>query len=298
MSVDRERVVGVVLHFRTVERTIACLKSLGGEGIPRIVLVDNSEDHGASLSVMRPELEQLRLAGMNVDVLVPKVNLGFAKGVNAGLAYGLRIGAEAFFLINSDATIETGALTPLLRGIDEAGVSIPLVRSRRGAPAGRLFGFYHAATALLARSARSGCMQYPSGCCLLLRADVARPPLLDEDFFFYGEDVVLGRDLRARGVNVVECPDATIVHEGTGSAKNGSMFYEYHMARGHWLLAGKLAPNPLKHLGYVACRCVILPMRALVRSVRFRSLIPWRGLMAATADVISARCRSFTPPVA
>jgi hypothetical protein len=75
------------------------------------------------------------------------------------------------------------------------------------------------------------------------------------------------------------------------------MFYEYHINRSHWLLARKLARNPLERFVFVAARCITLPLRALIRSLRFRSLMAWRGLFAATADVLRGRCQSFTPPV-
>lgn len=119
---------------------------------------------------------------------------------------------------------------------------------------------------------------------------------MDEDFFFYCEDVSLGQDLLARGVEVIECQDAVIIHAGSGSARNGSLFYEYHINRGHWLLAAKLARSSLQRFVYIALRSVTLPARASIRCLRFRSLTPWRGLFAATLDVIKGQCRDLTPP--
>lgn len=296
MGIDSSQIVGVVLHFRTAARTLACLRSLVAEGSRTIVLVDNSEDGGASLSAMREELACLRAQGVRVEVLTPAQNLGFAKGVNTGLACAMDCGAKAILLINSDASFEQGSLANLLGGIEDAEISLPRVRSTRDSPTTGLFGFYQSATAILAHEMRLGCVQYPSGCCLLLRAEIAQPPFLDEDFFFYGEDVMLGRVAMSRGLHIVECPQAVVVHAGSGSAKNGSMFYEYHINRGHWLLARKLASNRFQAFVYVACRCLALPARTLVRSVRLRSLTPWRGLLVATFDVMKGRCRSFTPP--
>ncbi|HEY9110791.1 MAG TPA: glycosyltransferase [Rhodanobacteraceae bacterium] len=296
MIIDASKVVGLVLHFRTARSTLTCLHSLFDEGIRVCVLVDNSEDGGASVADMHAELEAWHTAGMNVDVLVCDRNLGFAKGVNVGLARAVQYDAKAVLLINSDAEIERGSLASLIRGLDRARILVPRRRSRRDAPAVGLFGFYQAATAILARKQRLGFSQYPSGCCLLLRADLTHQPLFDDDFFFYGEDVMLARTLQMRGVPVVECADAVVIHAGSESAKNGSMFYEYHINRGHWLLGKKLASNSFQRVAYIVCRCVTLPLRALVRSLRFRSLTPFRGLIAATVDVMKARCRNFTPP--
>lgn len=293
---DRRDIVAVVLHFRDAGRTLACARSLQAEALRQLVLVDNSEDGGRSLATMRAPLEELAAQGLHTQTLSPGRNLGFARAVNIGVAQALAGDAPGVLLINSDARLEPGALNSLIRGLDDAAIAVPVARARPGSATVSLFGFYQRAFALVIRQRRPGSLRYPSGCCLLLRAAVARPPLFDEAFFFYGEDVMLGHSLQTRGIGVVECTDAVIVHEGSGSARNGSMFYEYHMNRGHWLLAGKLASNQLQHAGYIACRCLSLPLRALVRSLRFRSLTPWHGLLAATLDVMKGRCRSFTPP--
>ncbi|MDE1887200.1 MAG: glycosyltransferase [Gammaproteobacteria bacterium] len=297
MSVDAMPVVGLTLHFRTPAQTLSCLRSLHIEGIRHAVVVDNSEDGGKSLATMQAHMDELKASGLRIDVVTSERNLGFAQGVNAGLTRAVATRASSVLLINSDARLERGALEALVRGLSNADVTIPLVRPQLGAPASSLFGFYQRMFALVLRKYQPGCLRYPSGCCLLLRAEMAQSPLFDKDFFFYGEDVMLGCNLHARGVDVVECPSAVIVHAGSGSAKNGSLFYEYHLNRGHWLLARKLAKNRFETVVFLAARCVTLPLRAIVRSIRFRSLVSWKGLIAATIDVVRGRCRSFTPPV-
>ncbi|HKV97919.1 MAG TPA: glycosyltransferase family 2 protein [Gammaproteobacteria bacterium] len=289
-------VVGLTLHFRTPAQTISCLRSLHAEGIRHAVVVDNSEDDGKSLAAMQVHLDELKTSGLTIDVVTSGQNMGFARGVNAGLTRAVAASPSSVLLINSDARLEHGALALLVQGLGNAHVSMPLVRPRPGAPASSLFGYYQRMFALVLRKYQPGCVRYPSGCCLLLRAEMAGSPLFDKDFFFYGEDVMLGLKLRARGVDVVQCPSAVVVHAGSGSAKNGSLFYEYHLNRGHWLLARKLAKNRFEIALFLAARCVTLPLRATVRSMRFRSWVAWKGLIAATFDVVRGRCRSFTPP--
>lgn len=290
-------VVGLTLHFRTPAQTISCLRSLHAEGIRHAVVVDNSEDGGQSLASMQAHLGELKVSGLRVEVVTSERNLGFARGVNTGLTRAAATSPSIVLLINSDARLEHGALAALVQGLSNADITVPLVRPRSGAPASSLYGYYQRMFALVLRKQQPGCIRYPSGCCLLLRAEMAVSPLFDKDFFFYGEDVMLGYNLRARGVNVVQCPSAVIVHAGSGSAKNGSLFYEYHLNRGHWLLARKLAKNRFEIALFLAARCVTLPLRATVRSIRFRSLVSWKGLIAATFDIVRGRCRSFTPPV-
>ena len=289
-------VVGLVLHFRTPEHTLTCLRSLADEGIRKTVLVDNSEDGGRSVHAMQPGLQRLADAGLWVEVLQPGGNLGFAAGVGLGLEHLSRNQGGPVLLINSDATLERGALAAMHDLLSGHSLVVPRLApqsTQRGTSAS---AYYQSATALILRNPKFGTVAHPSGCCLLIREDQIRPGLFDRDFFFYGEDVMLGFDLARRGVKVAECSEATVIHAGSASANNGSMFYEYHMVRAHWLLARKLARNGFEHGLFVTARCVTLPLRACVRSMRSRSLTPWRGLFAATVDVLRGRCRSFTPP--
>ena len=296
MQGECDVVVGLVLHFRTPERTLTCLRSLADDGIGEVVLVDNSEDAGRSIEAMQSGLARLADAGLRVEVLQPARNLGFAAGVGMGLEHVSRNQRASVLLLNSDAMLERGALAAMINSLrDAACIALP-ARSSSGASPSPSIVFYQRLLALYLRRSSAGALRYPSGCCLLIRADQVRPDLFDKDFFFYGEDVMLGFDLARRGVSVAECKEATVIHAGSASAKNGSMFYEYHMVRAHWLLARKLARNGFERNLFVAARCVTMPLRACVRSVRGRSLTPWRGLFAATADVLRGRCRSFTPP--
>ena len=289
-------IVGLVLHFRTPDRTLTCLQSLADEGIGKAVLVDNSEDAGPSIEAMQSGLALLADAGLRVEVLQPARNLGFAAGVGMGLEHVSRNQRAPVLLINSDATLERGALTAMRDLLPQHGLVAPRLVRQSGQPRASAFAYYQRFTALILRSSKPGTVAHPSGCCLLIRADQVRPGLFDQDFFFYGEDVMLGCDLARRGVSVAECMNAAVIHAGSASAKNGSMFYEYHMVRAHWLLARKLARNGFEQTLFVAARCATLPLRAFVRTLRSRSLTPWRGLFAATVDVIRGRCRSFTPP--
>lgn len=288
-------VVGLILHFRTPRRTVACIRSLVAEGIRRIVLVDNSDDLGVSIAGMQEDLNELGVEGVTVDVLAQTENLGFSKGVNLGLAYIATEECGAVLLINSDARLERGALTVLLEHIDAATLCVPSIRSAEGNVASPSARFYQPATALLARAARSGFMSYASGCCLLIGSTLAGSPLFDEDYFFYGEDVQLARDLGRRGSRIVYCPTAIVAHDASSSAMNGSLFYEYNIAKGHWLLARKLATTRWQRDWYVACRCITLPLRATIRCLRLRSFAPWAALWAATIDTFSGHHRSYTP---
>jgi GT2 family glycosyltransferase len=292
-------VVALVLHFRTPQATLACLDALRAEGVLRAVIVDNSEDAGRSVAAMATGIARLETTGFVMEWLSPERNLGFAAGVNLGLRHIRSRWHSAVLLINSDARLAAGAMQRLASCLCDAPLAVPTVVEDGPQHMTRpLLGYYQRAFALYLRHAHAGTVEYPSGCCLLLGADIDHEGLFDEDFFFYGEDVMLGASLAQHGLRAIWVQDAFVQHATSTSARNGSLFYEYHMVRGHWLLARKLARNRWEHLLFLLARGCTLPARALVRSVRSCSLRPWVGLWMATMDILRNHNRDLTPKAA
>lgn len=288
--------VGLILHFRHHAHTAACLASLLADGVGRAVLVDNSEDEGASLALLRPALAGLAAQGLDIALCEPGRNLGFSAGVNRGLAeIRKRFGEVCVLLINNDARLRPGAHHALREAL-ERGNELAVAAQRSSAGVTTASGFYHRSTGLLLRKSKPGTYEFLSGCCMLLSPCLAAPPLFDEDFFFYGDDIELGWRLQQRGVRQAKVPTALVEHDASTGSRNGSMFYEYHMARAHWLLAGKVARNRAQHVLYLAGRALFLPLRASLRAFRQRTMVPVRALFAATRDAALGRRRSLTPP--
>ncbi|KAB0548049.1 glycosyltransferase family 2 protein [Pseudomonas argentinensis] len=288
-------ITGLVLHFRTPEKTLVCLRSLQQEGIRKVIVVDNSEDGGQSIAAMQDDLDALHNAGFDTEVLNPGRNLGFAAGVNMGLAHIAASQASHVLLINSDAQLTPCALSHMRRALQTAAIVAPRIAQGNETHTSP-FAYYDRLLGLITRKPYAMPLRHASGCCLLVRVDQAHAPLFDQDFFFYGEDVMLGFTTEQNQIAEQECPQASASHATSSSAKNGSLFYEYHINRSHWLLACKLARNRLELCAFITARCMTLPLRALIRSLRFRSLVAWKGLLMATFDVLCGRCRSLTPP--
>jgi GT2 family glycosyltransferase len=291
-----DEIVALILHFRTPERTLACMQALFDEGVRHVVVVDNSEDGGASIRAMTSRLEELRTSGFDIVIVRQGRNLGFSAGVAAGVRYIESAQPAHVLLINSDAALVHGSVDQMRELLERAGIVVPAI-SQGGRPSTSSFAYYDRLLALITNDPVLTPVRHPSGCCLLIRSDRVNATLFDTDFFFYGEDVEFGHQAGLQGVVVAECPGAVVVHGGSVSAKDGSIFYEYHMNRAHWLLSRKLARNRIEFFAFVIARCFILPMRSIVRSLRFRSWNAWKGLIAATYDVLRGRCRDLTPPV-
>ena len=295
MKAESHPTAALVLHFRTAASTASCLASLQAQGIACALLVDNSEDSGRSLSELDPDLESLRARGMQIIVLEPGRNLGFSAGVNRGLAaIRERLGAMRVLLINSDAQLISGAMPFLHAAINEgAAIVSPLLESPDGSL--KSVAYYHRFSGLLFSRPLLGAFPHLSGCCLLLSDAIAQTDLLDERFFFYGEDAYLGWKLAKMGVPLIVVESTRALHMGSGSSRKGSLFYEYHMARAHLELAKALSHCWLDAVWLLFGRCLTLPVRAIWRSYRQWSPVPIQGLALALYDFRFDRIRTLTP---
>lgn len=291
---DRIEIVGMVLHFRTTSHTLRCIRSLFANEISHVVIVDNSEDDGASLRDLLSGLASLHAAGLRTTIARPGENLGFATGVKFGLAHLATPRLYHLLLINSDAELELGSIKEMRKLATKFAVVAPALMEGNDTPRSAL-RYYDKFFGLYTHSAFLSPIQYPSGCCLLIHRDLVCQEMFDTDFFFYGEDVLFGYGLSLHGFVVEECKSALVRHAGSISSQNGSMFYEYHINRSHWLLARKLSRNHLEYFAAITLRCLTLPLRALVRSVRTRSFLPWQGLWCASWDLLHSRLRRIMP---
>ena len=265
----------ITIHFRKPELTARCVDSLLADGWNPILVWDNSDDAGASLQAL-----QARYAADPRVVLVGSPsNLGFGKGMNAALAaLGQRGYAGPVLLVNNDAEVEPGmrvALEAQLQGGGETALVAPRLL-QDGQEQGWLY--YQPWLALVTKRPLPGSFAYLSGCCLLVARPDNAQPLFDEDFFMYGEDVELSWRMRRAGGRLVLLDRSYLRHEGSASSGMASLFYESHVSTGHFLLASKLARGTGEAFAFVSARLPIMAARALVRSLRYRAMTPWRGL--------------------
>jgi hypothetical protein len=185
-------------------------------------------------------------------------------------------------LLNNDAVATKGLVAALLaaaRGNPKAALVSPRIDW-----AGQQVSYYwyQPYLALVTRNQFPGSFPYLSGCCLLVDAALlVEGPLFDEDFFMYGEDVELSARAVQAGRKIMCVPGAMIFHNGAGSSHMGSLFYEFHVVKGHLLLASKLPFGFTQHSIARFIRILMLGARAALRTVRYRSLIPTQALIRA-----------------
>lgn len=268
-------VVGVTLNFRDAARTAACIRSLLEDGVSRVLVWDNSGDCGVSADNLSRELGCDR----RIHISTSHENLGFAAGVNAALAWLFEHWqADLVLLINNDARLMPGAVVQMKSAMEShrsTAMVCPAI-NHGGHVLGKVF--YHRWLGLFSSRWVPGSICYASGCAMLIDMNETGANLFDEDFFMYGEDVELGWRIVRDGKRMVHITEVLVEHEGSASSGLGSPFYEARMVAAHLLLSRKLARNRMQAGVMLTGRLLLLPIRAAIRSIRYRSFIPWKAL--------------------
>ena len=268
-------VVGLLLNFRDAPRSAACARALLEDGAIHVLVWDNSDDNGNTGRALRTALA----ADNRVSIKISPANFGFAAGVNRGMDWIARHHPGAWvLLINNDAHLVAGGLSALRDALmrhPEAKLAYPKIDH-----AGNVLGtvYYQRWFGLLSPRPLVGSYPYASGCCMLLNTTRIGPNVFDEDFFMYGEDMELGCRLRRESGAMLYLPIVWARHEGSASSGLGTPFYEARMVAAHLILARKLAHGPIGHTALLVGRGSMLIARALVRAMRYRSLVPLRAL--------------------
>jgi GT2 family glycosyltransferase len=269
---DADGCTAIVLNFRRAELTARCVKSIINQ-VDQIVIVDNSADEHENQKCCSCVNEIHGHA--DVIVLNPGDNLGFARGVQYGIEYHrCRAKVSEWLIINNDAIAGKDLVWQLKGAIKKHG------RRNLVCPRETSALWYQPLFGLVLKKPILSSFPYLSGACILVPDEFVKPFLFDPEFFMYGEDVELSWRLQKAGITMVGI-DALCTHESSSSSHDYSLFYEYHVTRGHILLAKKLARNNIEWFFMVLGRLVGLPSRALLRSLRRGSWLPLKGLLMA-----------------
>ncbi len=228
---DASSLAVVLVHYRTpellVESVTALRRDTAQSGIDiEIVVVDNGND----------DRGRARFAGLDLRVIEPERNLGYAGGVNLGVR---ETSAPLVVAMNPDVLVEDGCLAGLLHALREHSIAGPRMFWDRGrrlllppaderTPAAEIVTALSGRSAAWARRARVRWRRRArrhwqatelllsfelSGALLAFRRDAfERVGPFDEGFPLYFEETDwLGRAARA-GLSSVHVPAARAVH--------------------------------------------------------------------------------------
>jgi hypothetical protein len=265
----RVPVFAIVVNYRTAEMTVDAVRSLldgALDGVDLdVLIVDNGSGDG-SAGLLRAAFPGQR------HFSTPR-NLGYAGGNNvalrallAGLPQDLNPCRSYVLLLNSDVIVEEEALALCLDFL-QRHPEVAIVGPRVTLPDGRLdlacrrafptpsSGFWKL-TGLARRFPRSARLagynltyldefqraevDSVMGAFMLLRLQaILHAGLLDEGFFFYGEDLDWSYRIKAHGWKVVYYPAARVHHLKGGTSRRDSSRMIVEFYRAMWLFYRK-----------------------------------------------------------
>jgi hypothetical protein len=295
----------VIVNYNGGAMLETCARSALLEGVPaaQIILIDNGSSDSS--------VEAAQSSVVGLQLIRNKCNAGFARAVNQGIA--LALGApsppEFILLLNNDAQLEPGALTAFTDGFDSLP-NLAIAGGQLRYPDGRLQSAFAPLPApaedllprfLLrlvnpARFRRKSPSSTPMpvecvlGACLAVRVSVlGRLGLLDEDFFFYFEEIEWCQRAHRIGAEVYYLPAARAIH-GQGQTANrfrGPARVEYQRSRltffrktrGQFSYATVSAALTFRTLiNAVSCAIAVAATLGLNPRLRFRARTYWYQL--------------------
>ncbi|HEX7078719.1 MAG TPA: glycosyltransferase [Candidatus Eisenbacteria bacterium] len=220
----------IVVHYRTADalgRLLASLREAAPAPVREIVVVNNS---GEALDAV------VAGAGWPLRVIAPGRNVGYARGVNAGIRAA---SGEDVLILNPDVQVESGSIEALARAAERnprAGLLAPRLENPDGTLQLSARRFYNWKTLLLKRAplgpwktrsralrehlmmdwdhAQTRPVDWVIGAAMLVRRQAMRDVgLMDERYFLYFEDVDWCQRMWRHGYEVLYVADAPMVHD-------------------------------------------------------------------------------------
>lgn len=247
----KTKVVVVIPNWNGQDYILECLQSLEAQTLkPKIVVVDNGSVDD-SVRIIKDKFPK-------VELLLQKTNLGFAGGVNKGIAWAIKHGFEYVALFNNDAVANKDWLKNLVKAgdshqevgiitgkfmrmdkkhIDSTGdfytiLGIPFPRGRNQIDEGQYD------TGEYVFGATGGASLYR----ITMLKEIG---LFDERFFAYYEDVDISFRAQLAGWKVWYEPNAVAYHHVSATTTKLGGFSRYHSTKNFILLFDKNMPGGL-----------------------------------------------------
>jgi GT2 family glycosyltransferase len=243
----------VVLSWNGRDETLACLESVSGSDWPNTttIVVDNGSDEeiGPAVGEHFPDAVVVR----------NETNLGFAGGMNTGTRKALEIDADYVLLLNNDTDVDVAMIRKLVEAAEQhpdAGIVSPLDFFRDSPKVISMIGLrfdprrgYQGGP--LGRGERDdGQFQgvrevdASAGTAMLVPLPVVREiGLLDEDLFFYIEDIDWALRMRKAGKRIYAAMEARLWHaQAATSGGEDTPRVTYYTTRNTFVVTARHAP--------------------------------------------------------
>jgi GT2 family glycosyltransferase len=247
----RSDIVAVILNWNCARDTIRCLRAVAAGTVrPAVIVVDNGS---ADDSIARLERLDDDFSLVQLDH-----NLGYAGGMNAGIAEAYARGASWVWLLNADAVPRPGALEALLELGDRFAVAASCQVTSASPDTADSEPYVVAA---MLRNGKPkpfrcpGCDQRAhqvdvvTGAALLIGLPwIERVGPFDERFFHYKEEYDLVCRIAEAGGHVGLVCASEVWHQRGASLHRASPRAQYYFHRNEVLYVRKHHTRPLRRL--------------------------------------------------
>lgn len=247
----------VIVSYRSIADLPRCLHALGKLSYPgfRVVVVENGGSE--AYAAITPLMPSAAAGGQTISYICAPDNLGYAGGVNFGIAAIPK--ADAYWILNPDTAPDPQALSALVRrlergDVDAVGCTLVDAEGKVAARAGGLWtrpGARVVAIGMGSSPADDGDVRhieatlgYISGASMLVSNKwIAKIGLMRSDYFLYCEEIEWCLRATAAGMKMGYAPQSRVFHEagtatGSGHAQERiSRLAAYLNARNRVLLA-------------------------------------------------------------
>lgn len=261
-SMDRVKIVIVVLNYKGLKDSLECLESLRrcakGNYDVEIIIVENGSGDGSAEALAKIK---------DIHLLVNDKNLGFSGGMNSGIKYALKRNTDFVVVLNNDTIAEKNLITSLAKSAQYADIVVPKIYFASGfefhktrykkADLGKVIwyaGGYIDWQNILGRHigvdqvdrgqfAKSKEIDFATGACMLIKKEVFQKiGFLDDKYFLYLEDMDFCVRAKKAGFKIVFAPKAILWHKNAVSTGgSGSKIQDYYFTRNRLLFAFKYA---------------------------------------------------------
>lgn len=263
----------VVLHYRDVKNTKACLDSLCKMKLVQDVSVEVSVVDNNSPDPFPKE--KITCAIGPITIQKNEKNLGYSGGMNSGMIPALQNGADYVVVVNNDTVFDVNFLKEVVAFLNaekKTGIIVPKIYfypgsefhhdrykdEERGKVIWYAGGKIDWANVI---SAHRGVDEvdfgqhdkerqtiFATGCCIVFPREILENVgYFDDTYYLYYEDIDMSMRVKRAGYEIFFLPEAILWHKNAKSAGGvGSSLQDYYISRNRMLFAMRYAPTRAK----------------------------------------------------
>jgi len=300
----KHQVAIIILNWNGKADTLECLGSVYQLNYPNfeVIVVDNGSTDGSS--------EAIREAFPEVTLIENGANLGYAGGNNVGIQYAYENGADYFWLLNNDTTVDPLCLKELVKCSsinNNLGILSPMIfyydEPTRIQFAGGQILWDTGRCRLLNDPERFMNLniedQFISGCAMLIKRKLIESiGYLDELFLAYYEDTDYSIKCIDKGFELTVVSKAKIYHKGSKSVGGfDSKTYFYLLTQSRFKFMHKYKDRFGSFFGFHSkfiANCIRNSHSLFLNGSKDASNSVWESMFNCYGKLLSAKNRRET----